>query len=97
MRNLGIALLIMLGVGLAAAAAIALPRKGTHTTATVDAIASRMMAFDKNKDGKLTRDEITDSRMERMFDRADANEDRLVTREELVALGTKMVAEDGNN
>jgi len=95
MRNLGIALLIMLG--LAAAAAIALPRKGTHTTATVDAIASRMMAFDKNKDGKLTRDEITDSRMERMFDRADANEDRLVTREELVALGTKMVAEDGNN
>ncbi|HJT77895.1 MAG TPA: EF-hand domain-containing protein, partial [Gemmataceae bacterium] len=47
---------------------------------------SRMMAFDKNKDGKLTRDEITDARLQRLFDRADANKDGVVTKEELAAL-----------
>ncbi|HEY1378731.1 MAG TPA: hypothetical protein VGF55_18170 [Gemmataceae bacterium] len=47
---------------------------------------ARMMAFDKNKDGKLTRDEITDDRLLRLFDRADANKDGVATREELTAL-----------
>jgi hypothetical protein len=60
----------------------------------VDAIVARMMAFDKNKDGKLTRDEITDERLLRLFDRADANKDGVVTKEELVDLATRMVAEE---
>ena len=34
--------------------------------AAVNEVVSRMMAFDKNKDGKLTRDEVSDSRMERL-------------------------------
>jgi len=46
----------------------------------------RMMAFDKNKDGKLTKDEVTDPRLHALFDRADANKDGVVTREELEAL-----------
>jgi EF hand len=96
-RRIWIVVLITLSIGLAAVAAIALSRKRIHRTNTVDEIVSRMMGFDKNKDGKLSRDEITDSRMERLFDRADVNQDRVVTREELVALGTKMIAEDGNN
>ena len=29
----------------------------------------RMMAFDKKNDGKLTKDEITDERLKRLFDR----------------------------
>ncbi|MBV9125338.1 MAG: EF-hand domain-containing protein [Planctomycetes bacterium] len=49
-----------------------------------------MMAFDKNKDGKLTRDEITDPRLLRLFDRADANKDGVVTREELMALAAQL-------
>jgi hypothetical protein len=52
-------------------------------------LVERMMAFDKNKDGKLTRDEITDPRLLRLFDRADANKDGVVTREELEALAKK--------
>ncbi len=47
---------------------------------------ARMMAFDRNKDGKLTRDEITDSRLLALFDRADTNKDGVVTVEELNAL-----------
>jgi hypothetical protein len=58
-------------------------------------IVTRMMAFDANKDGKLTRDEITDPRLLRVFDRADANKDGVVTKEELTALAAKIEAEEG--
>ena len=51
------------------------------------------MAFDKNKDGKLTKDEITDPRLHRLFDRADADKDGVVTREELIALAAQLQAE----
>ncbi len=56
-------------------------------------IVKRLMAFDKNKDGKLTRDEITDERLLRLFDMADTNKDGIVTKEELVALAAKLDAE----
>src|SRR5205085_1714396 len=69
--------------------------KDRPTSAGANSIVERMMAFDKNKDGKLTRDEITDERLLRLFDRADANKDGVVTREELVALATKMLADQG--
>jgi EF hand len=55
----------------------------------------RMMAFDKKKDGKLTKDEVTDERLQRLFDRADANKDGVVTKEELMTLAAKMDAEQG--
>ena len=55
-----------------------------------------MMAFDKNHDGKLTRDEITDPRLLRLFDRADTNHDGVVTKEELTALAKKMIAENNS-
>src|SRR3954468_21208807 len=55
----------------------------------VNGFVARMMAFDNNKDGKLTRDEITDERLLRLFDRADANKDGVVTKEELTALFEK--------
>src|SRR5262245_25689339 len=56
-------------------------------------IVTRMMAFDKNKDGKLTRDEITDPRLLRLFEQADTNKDGVVTKEALMALAAKMEAE----
>ncbi len=47
-------------------------------------IVVRMMAFDKKKDGKLTKDEITDERLKRLFDQADTDKDGVVTKEEEV-------------
>ena len=58
-------------------------------------IVTGMMAFDKNKDGKLTKDEVTDVRLHRLFDRADANKDGVVTKEELMALAAQLDAEYG--
>src|SRR5438067_1710743 len=58
-------------------------------------IVTRMMAFDKNKDGKLTKDEVTDARLHRLFDRADANKDGVVTKEELMTLAAQLEAEVG--
>lgn len=55
----------------------------------------RMMAFDKNHDGKLTREEITDERLLALFDRADANHDGIVTKEELEALYAKEGGQQG--
>ena len=53
----------------------------------------RMMAFDKKKDGKLTKDEVTDERLQRLFDQADANKDGVVTKDELMALAAKLDTE----
>ena len=49
-------------------------------------IVTRMMAFDKDNTGKLTKEMITDSRLLRLFDLADTNKDGVVTKEELQAL-----------
>ncbi len=72
-------------------------RDGQANARAVDSIVNRMMAFDKNKDGKLSRDEITDQRLLRLFDRADADKDGVVTKEELIALAKRMVQEEGAN
>ena len=58
-------------------------------------IVTKMMAFNKKKDGKLTKDEVTDPRLHRLFDLADTNKDGVVTREELMALAAKLDAEFG--
>jgi hypothetical protein len=62
---------------------------GGGKTATVEEMVARMMTFDKNMDGKLTKDEVTDSRLQSLFDRADANGDGILTKEELTAFFTK--------
>jgi EF hand len=62
---------------------------------SADSFVNRMMAFDKNNDGKLTRAEITDDRLLSMFDRADANKDGIVTKEELTALYAKEQVPEG--
>src|SRR5437879_833013 len=96
--------LLFIGVCLAVAASVGPaqpPRgkpgddpKGRESAPGADDLVARMMAFDKNKDGKLTRDEITDRRLLRLFDRADTNKDGVVTREELKALAEKMAADE---
>jgi len=52
-------------------------------------LVGRMMRFDADQDGKLTRDEVTDERSLATFDRADTNEDGTVTKAELSSLAAK--------
>ena len=63
------------------------PGKGKRET--VDEFVKKLMAFNKAKDGKLTKAELTDTRLHALFDRADTNKDGVVTREELEALFTR--------
>lgn len=57
--------------------------------ATVEEMTARLMAFDANKDGKLTKEELNDTRLQPLFERADADKDGVVTKDELTALLTK--------
>ena len=57
---------------------------------------ARMMRLDKNKDGKLTKAELSDPRLRRLFDRADADKDGAVTRAELTTLATEWQEREGN-
>jgi hypothetical protein len=52
-------------------------------------LTTRMMAFDADNDGKLTKAEVTDERLQRLFDRADADKDGSVTRDELTTLAAQ--------
>ena len=70
------------------------PGGGFSKSADVTDLETRMMAFDANKDGKLTREEVTDERLLRLFERADADKDGTVTKAELVALGEKEHVDD---
>lgn len=63
--------------------------KSRTRNASADSVVARMMTFDKNGDGQLTRDEVSDERLHRLFDRADANHDGTVTRQELTALASR--------
>ena len=51
------------------------------------AFVDRLMAYDKNKDGKLTREEVKDERLHRLIDMADAKKKGFVTRADLEAAG----------
>jgi EF hand len=68
---------------------------GLSKSADIDDLVSRMMAFDENKDGKLTKSEVTDQRLVGLFDRADADKDGTVTKAELTALAEKEYVSGG--
>jgi hypothetical protein len=53
-------------------------------------LVARLMAFDKNKDGKVTKEEVTDERLHRLFDLADTKKNGFVTKEDLEALAKKI-------
>jgi hypothetical protein len=60
----------------------------------VDEIVERIMAFDKNKDGKITRDELPE-RMQHLIDQGDTNKDGALDREEIRKLVTSANASGG--
>ncbi len=71
-------------------------KKGEKATnETADEFIAKLMAFNKAKDGKLTKEELTDKRLHALFDRADTNKDGVVTRAELEVLFQKEKLEGG--
>ncbi len=53
---------------------------------TIEAFVARMMSLDKDGDGQLKSSEVTDARLHALLNRADANKDSVVTKEELTSL-----------
>jgi hypothetical protein len=88
-------LLATCGIFLAAAFVMAQPpergkgKGGKGAASDNTDLITYMMSFNKKKDGKLTKKELTDKRLHRLFDRADTNKDGVVTRQELEALLAK--------
>src|SRR5437879_798269 len=68
---------------------------GKDASETVDEFVAKLMAFNKAKDGKLTKEELTDPRLHALFERADTNKDGVVTRAELEALFQREKIEGG--
>jgi EF hand len=64
-------------------------QRATSKAAAGGGIVARMMKYDKNKDGKLQKSEVTDQRLRRLFDQADADKDGTVTNQELTAYAAK--------
>jgi hypothetical protein len=58
----------------------------TDLVVAVGAGFTRLMYSDRNRDGRLSREELTDTRLHHLFDRTDANSDGSLTREELTAM-----------
>ncbi len=68
--------------------------RGEAAPATADDMTATYMAFDQNKDGKLTRDEVP-QRMQGIFDRADANKDDVLTADEIRSVAAVQVQPQG--
>jgi hypothetical protein len=60
----------------------------------VDEIVERIMSFDKNKDGKVTRDELPE-RMQFLIDRGDTNKDGALDRDEIRKLAATLAPAGG--
>jgi hypothetical protein len=56
---------------------------------TVDDVVARLMAFDKNKDGKLTKDELPE-RMHHLIELGDTNKDGALDKDEIKKLATTL-------
>src|SRR4051812_8272022 len=67
-------------------------KKGSPKISNGD-LVTYLMSFNKKKDGKLTKEELTDTRLHRLFDEADADKDGFVTEKELTTLVEKLAAQ----
>ena len=59
---------------------------------SVEPSVNRMMALDKNKDGKLTRDEVSDPRLQALFNQIDTAKSGAITRAQIAAFFVKQAA-----
>jgi Ca2+-binding EF-hand superfamily protein len=68
--------------------------RGGAGEASTDELTDTLMAFDRNGDAKLDRAEVPE-RFQGLFDRADANKDAVLTRDELKQSASAAVQEGG--
>jgi Ca2+-binding EF-hand superfamily protein len=68
--------------------------RGEASGPSADEMVQTWMAFDKNGDGRLTRDELPE-RMQGLFDRADENKDGFLTPDEIRKVAQTTVARPG--
>ena len=66
------------------------------SASTADQMVATLMAFDKNGDGKLSKDELPE-RMLGIFDRGDANHDGFLTKDEIRVLAEAQNTAAGNS
>jgi hypothetical protein len=67
-------------------------RPGPGRTPAVDELVERIMSFDKNKDGKVTKDELPE-RMQYLIEKGDTNKDGALDKEEIKKLAADMARE----
>lgn len=59
--------------------------RGGQPAVTIESSVNRLMTYDTDGDGKLSKGEVTDSRLLPLLQRCDANNDGIITRDELMA------------
>lgn len=72
------------------------PPEGRRISGTADEFTARLMTLDANQSGRLDREEVTDSRLQSLFVRADRDENGEVTSQELAALYDRESTAAGN-
>ncbi len=68
------------------------PRNESRAAPDANSFVTRLMTLDKNKDGKLTKSEVTDQRLQALVERADADRNGEVSKDELTTLFAKEAA-----
>jgi hypothetical protein len=63
--------------------------RGNSPAGDATSFIKRMMTFDADQDGKLAKEEIIDSRLVALFERADTDNDGVATKDELTSLYKK--------
>ena len=101
MRNMTFGLLSIATLAMITSSAIAQPpggpgrgRPGGEGPPSAEQFIARIMEFDKNKDGKLSKDEVPE-RMARMIDQHDENEDGALDKSELKKVAAEMAQRRG--
>jgi hypothetical protein len=80
---LGLLALIAVGVIIGGSALYRMKFRGAGPNGpTPDEMVDRLLEFDRNRDGQLSADEVPE-RMQGLFTRGDANQDAVLTKDEL--------------
>jgi hypothetical protein len=69
------------------------PGRGPGGRLGVDAIVERILSFDKDQDGKVTKDELPE-RMQNLIERGDTNKDGALDKDEIRKLAAELAREE---
>ena len=103
LRNMVLAVTAVISGGLVAIAQPAPTPKAVESGANRDEkqkdspTVTKMMAYGKKQSGKVSRDEVKDERLLRLFDLADTKKEGVVTKDQVVTAAVKLEAEQAQN